>query len=796
MNDTTALTTPINIGPFSNECPNLLQKHLDHLHASGISNDVIKERGYESVLGKVRLADIGFSSVQQRPTGMLIPLFAPDGSLAGYQYRPDEPRVNTRQKGVKYEIPTGTSLRLDCPPRCQKTLGDPSVPLWITEGSKKADALASQGACAISLPGVWGFKGKNEFGGITMLADWDYATLKDRLVYIAFDSDIIDKSEVKKALQRLAPHLENKGAKVKVVRLPSGNGAKVGIDDFLAGGHTLADAEALIESFEVDAEEETIRRSYLYYDGRLYLQVKMAAGRMAFAYLDGDKVKFSEQLSIGKGHIIIPQFLPKGEDSVELDLVGLPDEGVATTSLLNSAELFEQIKGHIKRYVDIASLDLELCCYYSLFTWFFRKVNTLGYLRFIADTGKGKTRSQKVVGDLCFYPFHTSGTSSFSGMARTSQHWRGTLIMDEADMDGDMASQVIKFLNLGFERGQYYVLSDKQNPRLQQYFDPFMPKILAMRKPFPDNATEGRLLSISTYETANLDIPILLPPEYPSEVQALRNAIARFVLEHWNKVDGSKMIDFKYLPIEPRLKQLAMPLSIIFQMWPDGLEQFEDYLLARQRELRRSRSTSWEGTLFNLVYSIAMGDIDLKDSFPEYHSPDGNIEAITPTMIAKQMSSKPKSITQGLTSIGFVVESRRLPSGNKKPRLYCVPDARKWREVVSRYYYSDDDDPPTEAPEVLRSSKYTVFREPSQVSQVSPPLTKPVALKEMGTDGTDGTLTSTRNNADNGLPSHPTSPCYNCGNDNYWLREASTWGKAEWLCSRCHPEPEGVKHDN
>ena len=785
MTSLTNTATRPGAGPFSVECPKLLQCHLDHLRASGISNDVIKERGYESVLGKQRLADLGFSNAQQKTPGFLIPQCGVDGKETGYQYRPDNPRTNSGGKVVKYENPAGSGIRLDCPPHCQKMLGDPSVPLWVTEGSKKADALASQGVCVISLTGVWGFKGRNELGGITFLSDWDYIALKDRRVYVAFDSDIVDKSEVQKALQKLAQHLENKRAKVLIVHLPGGNGAKVGIDDYLAGGHTIADAEALTESFEADAEEQTVRRSYFYYGGSLYLQVKMAPDKMAFAHLDGGKVKFSEQLSIGKGRTIVPQFLPKGEDGVELDLIGLPDEAVATTPLLDSAELFERVRTHIARYVDLAPLDLQLCCFYILFTWLYPKVNTVGYLRFISDTGKGKTRAQRVVGDLCFLAFRTSGASSFSGMARASQHWRGTLIMDEADMDSDMASQAIKFLNLGFERGQYYVLSDKQNPRLQQYFDPFMPKILAMRKPFQDNATEGRLLSITTYETTNLDIPILLPPSYPAQVQALRNAIARFVIEHWDKVDGSRMTDFRHLPIEPRLKQLAMPLSIIFQIWPDGIKQFEDYLLARQRELRRERSMSWEGTLFNLVHAIAVGDLDLQQTYPEYYT-DGRTLAVTPTMVAKQLNSKPKPITQGLISIGFVVESRRLPSGNKKPRLYCVPDSRKWREMVSRYYYSEDDGPSTEAPEVLRGSKYIVSSEPSQVSQVSPQLTKPSALKEMGTDGTDGTVTSTRNNADDDVSGYPAHPCSICGCGDYWLTD---WH--QWLCSRCHPKPEG-----
>ena len=169
---TTTATRP-GAAPFSVECPNLLQHHLDHLRASGISDEVIKERGYESVLGKKRLADLGFSSAQQRVPGILIPQWGVEGKERGYQYRPDNPRTNSKQKVIKYENPTGSSIHLDCPPRCRKSLGDPSIPLWITEGSKKADALASHGACAVSLTGVWGFKGKNELGGITFLVDWD-----------------------------------------------------------------------------------------------------------------------------------------------------------------------------------------------------------------------------------------------------------------------------------------------------------------------------------------------------------------------------------------------------------------------------------------------------------------------------------------------------------------------------------------------------------------------------------------------------------------------------------------------
>ena len=170
--------------PFSTDCPNLLQRHFGHLKASGITEDVIQQRGYESVLGKKRLNELGFSPAQQRIPGILIPLHPPGGSPPVYQYRPDHPRLNTNEKPIKYETPSKGRIRLDIPPRCFQSLGDPSVALYITEGAKKADALTSHGLCAVNLSGVWGFKGKNDSGGVAFLADWDYIALNGREVVI------------------------------------------------------------------------------------------------------------------------------------------------------------------------------------------------------------------------------------------------------------------------------------------------------------------------------------------------------------------------------------------------------------------------------------------------------------------------------------------------------------------------------------------------------------------------------------------------------------------------------------
>jgi len=67
---------------FSIEVPELLQRHLDHLLGSEISIDVIKERGYRSILSSKQLEDLGFSRKQRRAPGILMPMHSTDGNIA------------------------------------------------------------------------------------------------------------------------------------------------------------------------------------------------------------------------------------------------------------------------------------------------------------------------------------------------------------------------------------------------------------------------------------------------------------------------------------------------------------------------------------------------------------------------------------------------------------------------------------------------------------------------------------------------------------------------------------------
>jgi hypothetical protein len=180
------------------------------LEESGISPEVIEARGYSTVDTKSELKSLGFSERQCNKPGLLIPVYSPTGDIATYQFRPDEPRIDKKGRPVKYETPSGSRMVLDVHPFAREMLGNPSVPLFIAEGIKKGDSLVSRGQCTVALLGVWNWRGRNDDGGLTALAEWDYVALNDREVYIVFDSDVMLKPQVHKAMVRLKAFLESR----------------------------------------------------------------------------------------------------------------------------------------------------------------------------------------------------------------------------------------------------------------------------------------------------------------------------------------------------------------------------------------------------------------------------------------------------------------------------------------------------------------------------------------------------------------------------------------------------------
>lgn len=220
----------------------IFPQHAQELAASKIHPDIARERGTTSVDTKAMLDRISIAKPGRLTPGLLFPIHGIAG-VVGWQYKPDDPRISeSTGRPIKYETPTRQPNRLDLHPRMHRHLSDPDVPLFITEGIKKVDALLTAGVNApVGLTGVWNWRGTDpETRGKRAVPDWQDLALNGRTVYIGYDHDVMRNSGVRDAAVQLAGYLRSKGATVWFVWVPMVDGdPKTGVDDFLAAGGTV-----------------------------------------------------------------------------------------------------------------------------------------------------------------------------------------------------------------------------------------------------------------------------------------------------------------------------------------------------------------------------------------------------------------------------------------------------------------------------------------------------------------------------------------------------------------------------
>jgi Protein of unknown function (DUF3631)/Domain of unknown function (DUF3854) len=225
----------------------LSDAHLEMLAASGITPEYAAARGYETVTELKRLAELNIPAKQRRLPGLLVPGHRKNGDVAGYQYRPDQPPPEG-VKDIKYVSPVRQPNYIDIPVGFGALLDNRAIPLWITEGAKKADCAAMNGLMCVSINGVYGWRGTASDGNKVALGDWEDIPLNGREVVIAFDGDVARKKEVRAALSRLATFLASRGAIPRYLWLPDTD-QKTGLDDYLMS-HTVDELKALVSHDE------------------------------------------------------------------------------------------------------------------------------------------------------------------------------------------------------------------------------------------------------------------------------------------------------------------------------------------------------------------------------------------------------------------------------------------------------------------------------------------------------------------------------------------------------------------
>lgn len=227
---------------------------------SGLTDYLIDTRGYRTIPRDEFHAMTGaegmpFSPYLLKATGWMgIPVIRPDGKKHCEIVRVDG-STDTLNGFQRYVWPkNGVRNALDIHPQATKYVSDPEVPLVVTEGIKKADAILRFSSdrtpyCVLGQNGCWGWR-SNPKGASVACPDWLDIGMEDREVFVVVDSDYLTNDNVKAGWDQCIFYLTSKvnhENRVRLVVVPPKGRVKQGADDYLLN-HTLDDLLSLAVS--------------------------------------------------------------------------------------------------------------------------------------------------------------------------------------------------------------------------------------------------------------------------------------------------------------------------------------------------------------------------------------------------------------------------------------------------------------------------------------------------------------------------------------------------------------------
>ncbi len=365
------------------------------------------------------------------------------------------------------------------------------------------------------------------------------------------------------------------------------------------------------------------------------------------------------------------KYVPIVGEEINKGAVLLPSEAA---QYINDKTLDKEILEFANQWLDAPEEIMRFGLWNTKVSYVFENFHTLNYLRAQGDTGTGKTRYLDVWGHLHYKPIFTTGTTTPAPLFRIIDKWRGTIVMDEADLrKSDESEQIIKILNNGFEKGKFIMRCDQQDASKLAFFDPFCPKILSTRRSFTDKATESRCITYITAVTDRKDIPLNLNEEFFERTLQLRNKLLMWRFKNYFEID--KNIDFDLGDIEPRVKQIVGSYISLFSTDEKQMEDFKKYIQTYQEELIVERQSSFDGSIVEAISKLlekGLIEFDAKDIIEEGKFTDRNGKVMNP-----------RGLSSSLKSLGFKKSEVKKVLGKTKR---CIPIEQNHLDKLFKRY--------------------------------------------------------------------------------------------------------------
>lgn len=388
-----------------------------------------------------------------------------------------------------------------------------------------------------------------------------------------------------------------------------------------------------------------------------------------FAIWDGEKVDYVNEIQIAD-KIYKPIFA----EEITKKAILLPSKA---EEYGNDEELDKEILDFISQWLDVPE-DFKMFALWNIKrSWVYEKFHTLNYLRALGDTGSGKSRFLDTLGSIHYKPIATSGATTSAPIFRIIDRWKGTLIMDEADFQkSDESQDIIKIINMGYEKGKFVMRCDQNEAEKIKFFDPFCPKILATRKTFEDKAVESRCITQVMLITTK-EMPYNLNKDFFEKAQILRNKLLMWRFKNFNIINPNEKADFDYRGLEPRVKQIVSAFISLFKNNTNQLEKFKIFIQEYQKQLISERQGSFEGSIVEAIFELIKKEqinISAQDIIDE-----GQITGKDGKLV------KPRGLNSILKSLGFGKTTvKRIGAKTKR----CIPLEEEMLEnLFERYGY-------------------------------------------------------------------------------------------------------------
>lgn len=273
-------------------------------------------------------------------------------------------------------------------------------------------------------------------------------------------------------------------------------------------------------------------------------------------------------------------------------------------------KLVEDISNFLYKYFEVPKSFERFLPYLVLFYWVYEKFPFVPYLHFVGLTGTGKTTAQEIFGSICYKPIDASGSITMSPIFRTSNTWKGTLLLDEFEANGDGYREMLAFLKSGVGNKAVLRTEGEKRREVMAYMIK-SPKIFTSEQPINNAGLQSRTIVIQMQKSKKR-LPLMRLPKFYEEAQAIRNKLLLWRFRNLNNINLND-IEYGFEELEcfdRRVQQVITPIYYLSDK--DTRKEIVNFAKKQEEETKKERLESLEGQIFQTIVDILPEYVTLK----------------------------------------------------------------------------------------------------------------------------------------------------------------------------------------